>query len=148
MPCITLHDMSVTRTQISMRIDGETSARLRERANALGQPFTRLAEQYVEDGLRMEEHPGIYFERGSAGRGPMLMGTNLSVVRVIEIFNAHDGSIEETAAYLAKPERLVSIAVAYYRDHAEEVDAAIERDRELNEREYQGWLAERGAAAG
>jgi hypothetical protein len=40
-------------------------------------PQTTLAERYIEEGLRMDEHPLVYFREGASGRRPALLGTRL-----------------------------------------------------------------------
>ena len=62
-----------------------------------GQPQTALAERYLEEGLRMDEHPLIYFRDGANGRRPALLGTRLDVADVIETLRQNDRSVERTA---------------------------------------------------
>src|SRR3989454_11737304 len=52
------------------RIDAETFRRLDRHAKRLGKPRANLVERYVAEGLRMDEHPGIVFVEGPAGRRP------------------------------------------------------------------------------
>jgi hypothetical protein len=42
-----------------------------------------LAERYIEEGLRHDEHPLIYFRDREIGRRPALLGTRLDVAEVI-----------------------------------------------------------------
>jgi hypothetical protein len=70
---------SPTRRHRSFRFSGETLRRLDERAHEIRETRTALAERYVEEGLRMDEHPGIGFADGPAGRRAILLGTGLDV---------------------------------------------------------------------
>jgi hypothetical protein len=57
------------RTQpFSARLDIAVVERLRERSRRSGQSGARLAERLIDEGLRMEEFPGIVFRSGPAGR--------------------------------------------------------------------------------
>ncbi|HEY5344477.1 MAG TPA: hypothetical protein VIJ66_12575, partial [Solirubrobacteraceae bacterium] len=58
------------KTPFSARFSPETLAHLRERADRVDSPQGTLAERYVEEGIRMDEHPMIYFRNASAGRRP------------------------------------------------------------------------------
>jgi hypothetical protein len=51
-----------------IRIGEETLRVLRERSRRGGEPLARLAERYIEEGLRTDRHPGIMFRDGPAGR--------------------------------------------------------------------------------
>jgi hypothetical protein len=76
---------------------------LKRPAREAGQPQTALAERYIEEGLRMDEHPVIYFRDGASGRRPASPGTRLDVADVIEPLRQTDKSVERTAAYLEIP---------------------------------------------
>ncbi len=137
-----------TKTQhLSLRIRGNTLERLEERAGLDQQPKTSLAQRYVEEGLRMDDHPGIHFVQGPAGRRPALLGTGLDVWEVIETVRANENSLSEAAEYLELPEQLVRTAVAYYADYPDEIQEWIERVHRLAEREEQRWLNAQAALA-
>jgi hypothetical protein len=40
--------------------------------------------RYIEEGIRQDEHPLIYFREGAAGRRPALLGSRLGVAEAIE----------------------------------------------------------------
>jgi Domain of unknown function (DUF5615) len=44
-----------------------TLARLDDRSRRRGEPKSRTAERLIDEGLRMEDHPGIVFRDGPAG---------------------------------------------------------------------------------
>ena len=69
---------------LGFRVPPRTLEHLRRRAREAGQPQTALAERYIEEGLRMDEHPAIYVRDGDGGRRPTLLGTRLDVAEVIE----------------------------------------------------------------
>ncbi|MEX2547809.1 MAG: hypothetical protein WD830_08480 [Chloroflexota bacterium] len=131
-----------------IRIGQQTLATLRARSRRKGEPLSRMAERFIEEGLRTEGHPGIYFRDGPAGRRPGLLGGP----DVWEIVGALRTVQEKGEARIAAlTERLgltapqVLTAVRYYAEYPEEIDAwiaangaeaealerTLEREREL-----------------
>jgi uncharacterized protein (DUF433 family) len=128
---------------ISFRFDPIVIKRLKDRAAEAGSGQTALVERYIEEGIRREEHPLIYFRAGEAGRRPALLGSRLDVADVITTIRQNDGSVEEAASYLEVPVELVEAAARYYGEYTDEVDALIERARLAAERERQRWERQR-----
>jgi uncharacterized protein (DUF433 family) len=113
-----------------------TLERLERRAAERKVTRTALVERYVEEGLRMDEHPGISFADGAAGRRARLAGTGLDVWEVVAVVIDNDGSTAEAAGYLAISEALVRTGLRYYAEHADEIDdwiAANARYAQLEE---------------
>jgi uncharacterized protein (DUF433 family) len=129
-----------------MRPKRATLERLRRRARLSGQPRTTLAERYLDEGLLMDEVPGIHFVDGSLGRRPALMGSGLDVWEVVKVFK-DSGSIAQAAAYLEVEPRLVELAIRYYGSNREEIDDWIARVYELSELEEARWRAAQEAAS-
>jgi uncharacterized protein (DUF433 family) len=124
---------------LGFRVPPRTLAHLRRRAREAGQPQTALAERYIEEGLRMDEHPLIYFRDGASGRRPALLGTRLDVADVIETIWQNDRSVEQAAAYLELPVERVEACLRYYADYGNEIDDWIDRARAVAEREEERW---------
>lgn len=124
-----------------MRPSTRTLERLRRRARLLGQKHTVLAERYLEEGVLMDEHPGIHFVDGALGRRPALMGSGLDVWEVVEVARDNGGSVSETASYLEVDSRLVETALRYYGSNRAEIDDWIARVHMLNEQEEAVWRA-------
>jgi uncharacterized protein (DUF433 family) len=120
-----------TRVHRSFRLPAATMARLDERARDHAVAETSLVERYLEEGLRQDEHPGIVFIDGAAGRRPRLAGTGLDVWEVVETFLAEERSVESTATYLGVSPSVVRVAVGYYADHQDEIGAWIERNQRI-----------------
>jgi uncharacterized protein (DUF433 family) len=119
----------------SFRLPAATLARLEQRAQAVGTTRTALAEQFLEEGLRLVEHPGVWFVDGPSGRRAGIAGMGLDVWEVIETIRANAGSIEDAAAYLEIPEGRVRIAARYYAAYPDEIDGWISENRASAERE-------------
>ena len=121
------------------RFSRPTLAHLRDRAARTGVNQTTLAERYVEEGLRMDEHPLIYFRNAAAGRRPALLGTRLDVWQVIETIRQNDNSADEAADYLGLPRSHVEACINYYIAYEHEIDEWIAREHEASERAELSW---------
>jgi uncharacterized protein (DUF433 family) len=93
-------------------------------------PKTRVAEEYIEEAIRMADHPGIAFRDGPAGRRAVLAGHRLDVWQVVETVRAEGGDQQAAARYLGLSPGLVGAAISYYADYPREIDAWIERNLE------------------
>ena len=83
----------------------------------------------------MDEHPGIVFVEGPAGRRPALASRRgLDVWQVISTLHDNDGNVGDTADVLRLPESEVRGALAYYADYRGEIDDWIRTNDELFER--------------
>jgi uncharacterized protein (DUF433 family) len=138
---------SPTKQSIAFRFDPITVKRLKERARETRAGQTGLAERYIEEGLRRDEHPLISFRDGEAGRRPALLGTRLDVADVIETIRQNDNSVEDAADYLEIPVEHVDVCLSYYADYKDEVDAWIERTHAIAKRERERWQRRQRALA-
>lgn len=139
---------TVTRKEhFTVRLNPETVQRLIRRAERSGQSKSALAERYLEEGLRMEEHPGIVFRDGPAGRRPGLAGHRLDVWEVVETVKNEDGNPQAAASYLGISPHLVTAALGYYADYSDEVDAWIERNAAETEEAEAAWRRRTSALA-
>jgi uncharacterized protein (DUF433 family) len=124
-----------TKQSVAFRFDPITVARLKQRAQETHAPQTSLAERYIEEGLRHDEHPLIYFRDGEMGRRPALLGTRLDVAQVVTTIRQSHNSVDEAADYLEIPLEHVDACLNYYADYKDEIDAWIERFNAIAERE-------------
>jgi uncharacterized protein (DUF433 family) len=132
---------------ISFRFSRRTVERLKQHSYETGASQAALAERYIEEGMRMDEHHGIYFRDGGSGRRAALLGTRLDVAQVIETLRQNEGSIEETADYLDVSTAQVEAALRYYAAFGDEVDHWIEHSRAIAERERELWRRRQEALA-
>jgi len=126
----------------SFRLPRKLLGEIRRRADLSGVSQTALVERYLEEGVRMDEHPMIVFRNSPLGRRAMLAGTRLDVSHVADTVRAEGGSVEKGAAYLGLGSHHVRACIQYYAEYQVEVDAyarrvATENDRlrEAHERE-------------
>lgn len=127
----------------SFRLTQDVVDRLDRYAASVGSNRNTVAERFLEEALRLVEHPGIVFRDGPAGRRPGLAGSGLDVWEVVETVAANDWSIAGAAAYLAVDPSLVATAMRYYAAYPDEIDAWIAADQELADREYALYVRQR-----
>jgi hypothetical protein len=131
-----------------LRIGIQTLAALRNRSKRKGQPISRLAERYIEEGLRYDNHPGVMFRDGPAGRRAGLIG-GPDIWEIIGALRTAPESGEARVSALASRLGLtasqIRTAIRYYSEYPAEIDAwiasndedatrlesALEREREL-----------------
>ena len=130
---------------LSLRLADATVTRLGHRARRAHIPPRTLAQRYVEEGLRMDEHPLVRFADGPGGRRARLVGTGKDVWEVIATVRDNEGDLHETADYLAMPLGLVQAAVAYYGAYTDEIDQWIEDNEREAAEAHAAWLAGQAA---
>ena len=116
---------------VSTRYPTDTLKRLDRRARAEGHSRSNLIQRYVSEGIEMDEHPGIVFRSGPAGRRPGLIG-GPDVWEVVAVHRSFDDG-ERTAAWLDQPASAIESALGYYEAHRPEIDDWIHRNEEAAE---------------
>jgi len=129
--------------QFNARFDAALLGRLRRHAGRAGASQSALAERYIDEGLRMDEHPLIYFRTGTGGRRPALIGTRLDVWQVVETVRENGNAAPDAAGYLGVHESHVEACLAYYVAYENEIDEWIARERETAEEAEASWRRRR-----
>jgi uncharacterized protein (DUF433 family) len=130
---------------LSVRLNEATITRLGARARRVHLPPRTLAQRYVEEGLRMDEHPLIRFADGPAGRRARLLGTGKDVWEVIAVVRDNGGDGARAAHYLEIPLGLVQAAIAYYGTYTAEIDQQIEANEQETAAAHTAYLAGQAA---
>ncbi|MGH3281299.1 MAG: hypothetical protein ACRDNW_19490 [Trebonia sp.] len=130
---------------LSLRLNDATIARLGRHAQRAHTAPRTLAQRYIEEGLRMDEHPLVRFADGPAGRRARLMGTGKDVWEVIATVRDNDGDAAETADYLEMPLGLVQAAITYYGAYRDEIDRWIEGNEQEAAEARAAWAAGQAA---
>lgn len=138
--------MNYVTSPLSVRLNDATIARLGRHAQRVHLAPRTLAQRYVEEGLRMDEHPLIRFAEGPAGRRARLMGTGKDVWEVIATVRDNGGDIAEAARYLEISLGLVQAAVTYYGAYPDEIDQWIEANAQEAAEVHAAWAAGKDAA--
>ena len=124
--------------------------RLQRRSELAGTNKSRLAERYVDEGTRMDEHPGIVFRGGPVGRRAALAGGP----DVWELISTLKGSkargekaISAIADLLDLSDSQVRTAVRYYGAFTDEIDRRIALNAEDADEAEAAWKREQAALA-
>jgi hypothetical protein len=112
----------------SARWDGDVLDQLERRSEATGTNKSRLAERYVEEGIQMDEHPGVVFRPGPAGRRAGLAG-GPDVWEVIMTLQGLEERGEKAIAVAGEILNLgdhqMRVAIRYYHAFPDDIDARI-----------------------
>jgi hypothetical protein len=131
----------------TLRFRPGVGERLAIRARRLSLAPRTLAQRYVEEGLRREDHPLVRFVDGPSGRRAALEGNGLDIWEVIATVRENDNDLQVSAAILEISPGLVQAAVTYYGEYRDEIDAEIALNQEEWERGYAAWEAGNKALA-
>lgn len=118
---------------MSVRMDRETAARIRARAEARGERLSDALRRYAEEGDRAETHPGIVFRPGPSGRRAALAG-GPDVWEICWAARQIGGGgqvAEQLAEDLSLTPDRVAVAFRYASEFPEEIETRIA----LHERE-------------
>ncbi len=117
----------------SMRLSEVTDQLVSEEAKRTRRTKGAVVEGLAEEALRTRRFPGIAFRGSDWNRRPWVIGTALDVWEILAAARSYASPSEMAAATdLAEPQ--IRLALAYYAEFAEEIDAAIaENERSLAE---------------
>ena len=104
-----------------------------------------MAEQYLEEAVRMADHPGIVFRDGPAGRRAAIAGHRLDVWQAVQTVRAEGGDLGAAATYLGISPGLVGAAIDYYADYRDEVESWIDRNAAMAEEAEAAWRQRQAA---
>lgn len=130
---------------LSVRLTDATLTRLGNRARRVHLPPRTLAQRYVEEGLRMDEHPLVRFSDGPAGRRARLVGTGKDIWEIIAVVRDNEGDVAEAARYLEIPLGLIQAAISYYGVYTAEVDQLIDLNEQETTEAHAAFLAGQAA---
>lgn len=115
----------------SFRLPEALLDRLDDEASATGSTLTGLVAELLEEGLAVRRHPGLVFRGGASGRRAAIAG-GPDVWEVIRDLQHLEGTQDVRLRALQEATgvepRQAQVAVDYYLDHADEVDARIVAD--------------------
>jgi hypothetical protein len=135
---------------LTLRLDAAVVDRLDERSDQTGRKRPELISRYVDEGMRMEDHPGIVFRSGPAGRRAALAaGPDVwEIIRVVRnVESSGEAAFTEAAEWLSLPREQIDIAVRYYSEYLDEIDRWIDRIDDEARRAQQIWERRQDALA-
>jgi uncharacterized protein (DUF433 family) len=131
----------------SFRLPASLLERLREVAERRQTSQTALVALLLEEGLMRERHSLITFDDGPLGRRPLLAGTRLDVVQVLDTVRA-ERSVEKAARYLSVGTAHVQACVRFAAEYPDVVERYRRAVVEENERLRLLWEREQALLAG
>jgi len=141
--------MAARKTQtFSARWNSEVLDRLKHRSELATTSKSRLAERYVDEGTRMDEHPGVIFREGPTGRRAALPG-GPDVWEVMATLKSGQARGQEaivlTGELLNLTDSQVRAAVRYYAVFPDEIDRRIALNAEDADEAEAAWQREQAA---
>ncbi len=94
--------------------------------------FSEVAQDLLEEAVRMRQCPGIYFADELARREAKVSGTGLGVWEVIRDYKAvksNERKLKHILPHVGNRE--LRAAVLYYSKYPEEIDVAVEANESL-----------------
>lgn len=135
----------MTTRHLSIRIDSGTFDRLSAESRRTHRSKSELAKTLLEEGLRMEAHPGIVFRPGPAGRrAGLAAGPDVwELVGALRgATDSGDALIKRIARDLALTPSQVQDALGYYAEFREEIDRWIEEQDAEAKQAFAAWQRE------
>ena len=119
------NQMALRTKSFSVRWQVDVLDRLQRRSKLAGTSRSRLAERYVDEGTRMDDHPGIVFRDGPTGRRAALVaGPDVWEVLEPYILAGKDWpTLRESYPHL--DEAVLHTALRYYESYPEEIEARV-----------------------
>jgi len=113
------------RLRRSLRKDLETTAARTRRSVAA------VAQELLDEALRMRRCPGIYFVDEPSGRTAKIGGTGLGVWEVLRDFSKDQNAKRIRKAFPQLSQAQVTAALMYYSRYRDEVQAKIDANAAL-----------------
>jgi uncharacterized protein (DUF433 family) len=119
--------------QKSIRIHQRTFREIEQIARDSGKEFSAIANELLEEAVRMQRCPGIVFAEGTAGRRARIAGTGIEVWEVIATFTGAGEDFDRLhKAYHWLTEQQLRSSVSYFKLFPEEIDRLIKQNSELS----------------
>jgi len=110
----------------SLRLPDPVKDRLDDSAVRRGESSSALAVRLIDEGLRMQAHPGVVFHDSPTQGRVACLSSGPDVAEVLDVLLGlevqGDERVTETATWFAIHPSRVRVAVDYYTAHPDEVD--------------------------
>jgi hypothetical protein len=130
---------------LSIRFDPALLERLRRSATSRDTTPSGLAQRLVDEGLRVQEHPGIIFRDGPSGRrAALIAGPDVwEVAAAIHYSSARaDAAIIATAQEMSISAGQVQTALDYFGRFPDEINEQIAENERVAGEARQAWEAQ------
>lgn len=113
----------------SLRLPKETAEEIEQTARRVGRNFSSVANELLDEALKMRRYPGVVFTDGATGRRARLAGTGIEVWEVIATYQSVNQSWKRLkAAYHWLDEAKLRAALTYYECYPEEIEERIQQN--------------------
>lgn len=136
----------------SIRFDAQVNARLSAYvARHPGSSGSSVANRFVDEALRMDEHPGVLFRDGRTGRRAVLSGGPdvREVIRAVRSARAAEPDLDAASIVslvetnTGVPTRLIDTAIRYWSAYPDEIDSWVADVDELETGVVAAWERQR-----
>jgi predicted DNA-binding protein len=122
----------------SARFSADVLEKLDAHSSRTGQSRARVAERMIDEGIQIEEFPGILFRSGPTGRRAGIVGGPdlWEIVRDLKAAARHGSQnpIETVAAGTGIDHTRIELAASYYAAYPDDIDERIRMNEEAVER--------------
>jgi uncharacterized protein (DUF433 family) len=112
----------------SLRLAPQLARFVSEEARRTRRSRGAVIEALAEEAMRCRRFPGIAFRGSDWDRRAWVVGTALDVWEIIEAFQDF-GTVGAMVTGSDLDERPIRLALAYYAEYPEEIDAAVSENR-------------------
>jgi uncharacterized protein (DUF433 family) len=114
-----------------MRLRRTVRAGLEQAAARARRSVSEVAQELIEEGLRMRECPGIYFATEPSGRTAKIAATGLGVWEVLRDFVQDEDLERVPRAFPQLSSAQVSAALIYYKRYPDDVRRQVDVNASL-----------------
>jgi uncharacterized protein (DUF433 family) len=119
--------------QKTIRIQEKTVKEIEQIARESGKEFSNIANELLDEAVRVQRCPGIIFTEGTTGRRARIAGTGIEVWEVIATFKSVGEDFDRLhRAYHWLTEHQLRSAIGYYKAYPEDIDHLIKQNEELS----------------
>jgi uncharacterized protein (DUF433 family) len=118
--------------QKSLRIPRRIAEEIEDLGAEAGLDFSGVANQLLEEAVRMRRCPGIVFRAGPSGRRATVAGTGIDVWEIIATYHAvgrAERRLRKSYHWLTEPQ--LRAALTYYRLYPDDIDQKLRRDADI-----------------
>ena len=120
--------------QKSLRLPPETMKEIEQMAKEMGQDFSNVTKDLLQEAIKMRRCPGILFAEGASGKKARVAGTGIEVWEIIATYKSVKQDVKRLKiAYHWLSQEQLKAALGYYTAYAEEIDQLIEQNERWNE---------------
>jgi len=130
---------------LSIRFDAALLERLRRSASSRDTTLSGMAQRLVDEGLRVQEHPGIAFRDGPSGRRAALVaGPDVWEVAAAAHYSSAraDAAVSATALEMSLSVDQVRTALDYFGRFPDEINEQIAENERAAAEARQAWEAQ------